>query len=89
MTENEYDSHLEKMIYGNNKKQEKIAKQKELIKETDIVNDNLNKKAENMINEIDTILEKTESINGNINENIENIDIYDIENIELDDSVDS
>ena len=86
LTEEEYDKHVEKLVFGSSKEPERKAEKRhrQIIKENDDVNDGLNKKANVMINEIDKLLNNTESINTQqkIDEG-ENIDITDIEGIEL------
>jgi len=88
LTEEEYDNQLEKLVFGTTKEPEiqKEIKQKEIIHENNEINDKLNKKASDMINEIDTLLDGSESINTNqkINE-IQDIEFEDIENIDLPD----
>ena len=86
MTEEEYNSHLEKLVFGSTSEQ--VQKQenrhKEIIKENDEHNAHLNKNALDMISEIDQLLKNTESINvpQKLIES-EDIDIENIENIEL------
>ena len=87
MSEEEYDRHLEKLVYGSSEEpeQKKKIKQKEIIQENNKINDKLNKGATDMIAEIDQLLVGSETINSQqkINET-EDTDIVDIENIELD-----
>jgi len=83
LSEEDYDKHVEKLVYGNNKEHQKIKKQKELIKENNSKNDVLNKNAENMINEIDTILQETESINKKSSIDDENIIITNFDDLEI------
>ena len=86
MTEEQYNDHLEKLVFGTTKQteQKKENSHKQIIKENDIINTKLNKNAEDMINEINVLLKNTESINEQqkINEQQE-IDFENIENIEL------
>jgi len=88
MSEEDYNKHLEKLVFGTTKEpeQKNNIKQKEIIQENNNINDKLNKGAADMVAEIDQLLENSESINSreNINET-EDIDIEDIENIELED----
>jgi len=88
MSEEDYNKHLEKLVFGTTKEpeQKNNIKQKEIIQENNNINDKLNKGAADMVAEIDQLLENSESINSreNINET-EDIDIEDIENIEFED----
>jgi hypothetical protein len=88
MTDEAYEKHLEKLVYGTTKEPEiqKEIKQKEIIHENNKTNDKLNRKAEDMINEIDSLLGDSESINTTqkINED-EDVNIQDIENLDLSD----
>ena len=85
MSEEEYNRQVEKLVFGSSQEPEhKNGKRhKQIIKENNAINDSLNKKANEMVNEIDMLLNKTESINTqqNINE-AEDIDITTIEGIE-------
>jgi hypothetical protein len=89
LSDEEFNQHVEKMVFGNSSEPEhkKVARQKKVISENNAINEKLNKKALNMINEIDVLLKDTESINSQpkINENAEDIDFETIENIDLDD----
>ena len=82
MTEEEYNNHIEKLVYGSTQetKTKKDTKQKEIIQENNMKNKNLNKKAMNMVIEIENLLESTESINTQ-QKNVDNQDI-EIENID-------
>jgi hypothetical protein len=86
MTEEQYNDHLEKLIFGTTKQpeQKQENRHKEIIKENNEINTKLNENAEAMINEINVLLENTESINKQkeLNET-EDIDFENIENIEL------
>jgi len=88
MTDEQYNNHLEKLVYGTTREPEieKEIKQKKIIQENNTINDKLNRKAEDMINEIDRMLEGSETINTKqkINE-IQDVDIEDIENLDLGD----
>jgi len=88
MTEEDYDKHLEKLVYGTTQEpeQKKKIKQKEIIQENNKINDKLNKGAANMVAEIDKLLENNESINSTqkIDES-QDIDIEEIENLDLED----
>jgi len=83
MNDNEYDNFIENMIYGNNKDYQKTKKEKKLIKENITTNEGLNKKAENMVNEIDSILKETDNLNENDSSNINDFDIEKLEGIDL------
>jgi len=65
LTEDEFEKHIEKMVYGNSPEPEhkKEAKHKKIIKENNSINDNLNKNAMQMVNEIDNLLKSSETIN--------------------------
>jgi hypothetical protein len=82
----EYNAHLENLVYGTTHEQERKIenRHKIIIQENDSINTDLNSKAQDMINEIDTLLENQKSINTiqKINET-EDINIEDIENIDL------
>lgn len=88
MSEQQYNDYVERMIFGSN--QEKTGlnnelKRREIIKENDEINHNLNKKAFDMVNEIDQLLEKGATINAEPKkEQGEDIDFESIENIDLD-----
>lgn len=86
LSEDEFNNHLEKMVFGNSPEPEhkKEAKHKKIIKENNIINETLNNKALKMVNEIDKLLESTESINTKqkINE-AEDIDFETLEDIDL------
>jgi len=86
MSEEEYDKHIEKLVFGSTQEpqEKKKIKQKEIIQENNKINDKLNKNAEQMIDEIDNLLKNSESINSTqkINE-VEDIDIENIDNIDL------
>ena len=88
MSDEEYDKHLEKLVFGTSEKPEEKQKikQKEIIQENNDINDKLNKGAADMVAEIDQLLESSESINSNQNfDEVQDVDIEDIENLELDD----
>lgn len=84
LTQEEYDAHVEKLVFGDTAKPENKKKNghKEMLKENDTINENLNKNAQNMINEIDILLKTGESINSKqkINE-AEDIVSEDLKNI--------
>jgi hypothetical protein len=86
LTEDEFNSHVEKLVYGNTNEPEhrNSINQKIIIKENDSINTKLNEDAINMISEIDDLLKKSESINFNNNiTEAQDVDIDDIENLEL------
>jgi len=87
MTDDEYLEQVEKLVYGSpqEREEDKKIKQKEIISENKSINDNLNKNAENMINEIDSLLKTGESINKNHKiDEAQDIDIENLEDIDLD-----
>lgn len=87
LTNDEYDELLEKIVMGDlnvsTPTQKKTLKRKEIINESNLTNDKLNRTAQNMINEIDKLLEMGESLNTN-NANQNNDNDINIDNIELD-----
>jgi len=88
MTEEEYVNLVEKLVYGSTQETgtKKKTRQKEIIQENNNKNDNLNKTALNMVNEIEKLLESTESINSpQKNEDIQDIEIENIEDLNVDD----
>jgi len=88
MSEEDYDKHLEKLVFGSTKEPEEKNKKirKEIIHENNKINDKLNNNAANMIEEIETLLENSESINSiqSLDET-DDIDIEEIENLDLED----
>jgi len=86
MSEEEYDRHLEKLVYGQNKEKQHEVKRKELLKESNDKNEDLNSKAINMVNEIDAILGESESINNNTIVEFEEIDAELLDEIDLSDA---
>ena len=92
MTDEEFGSHLEKMVFGNSVEPErkKSIKNKRIINENNIINDKLNTNAQNMINEIDSLLENSESINTIPKESdAEDIDFENFDDIDLDGTIGS
>lgn len=86
MTEENYNKHLEKLVYGSTQEpeQKKKIKQKEIIQENNKTNDKLNKNAEDMITEINNLLENSETINSNHKiDDTQDIDIENIEDMDL------
>ncbi len=87
MSNEDFNNHVENLIYGTTQElEQKIEnRHKTIIQENNNINTDLNKKAIEMINEINILLEKRETINTQqkIYE-AEDINIQDIENIELD-----
>ena len=86
LTEAEYDTYLENMVAITNGEpsRRKEIKHKEIIKENSEINENLNRNAQNMIDEISVLLKNTESINKEEKiDEAENIDFESIENIEI------
>lgn len=88
MTDEEYEKHVEKMVYGKNKEIENNEKQKELIKENELKNTVLNEKAERMVNEIDDMIKETSTLSEyKIDDEDDDIDINEIENLDIDDEI--
>lgn len=87
MSNYDYENYLNKMIFGDDVNNSKIIKPKELIKENDAKNNTLNKKADDMINEINDFIEKTESINNKYDVDDENddVNINEIDDLDLPD----
>ena len=86
LTETEYDRFLENMVAITNTEPlyKKEIRHKEIIKENNEINENLNKKAQYMIEEISVLLENGESINtGQKIDEGEDVDFETIENIEI------
>jgi hypothetical protein len=86
LTEAEYDIYLENMVAITNGEpsRKKEIRHKEIIKENSEINENLNRNAQTMIEEISVLLKNTESINKEqkIDEG-EDVDFESIENIEI------
>lgn len=81
LSEKEYNDHVNKLVYGKEKVKHTESK-KEIIKETNKKNDNLNDSATKMIEEIDAYLENKDGLNlkeSKVNNNIEDIDFDEIE----------
>jgi len=86
LSEEEYNKHIEKLVYGSSKETEikKESEHTQIIQENNKINDSLNNKALDMINEINNLLENRESINtGQKIIEIQDTEIMDIENIDL------
>jgi len=85
LSDEEYDSHVEKLVYGKTKKPDTNKDiEKEIIQENNDKNKNLNKNAEEMVKEIDSLLENSKSLNKSENKDeLEGIDIEDIDNIDF------
>ena len=86
LTEVEYDTYVENMVAITNGEpsRRKEISHKEIIKENSKINENLNKNAQTMIDEISILLENTESINKEKKiDEAEDIDFESIENIEI------
>lgn len=77
MTENEYMLHVERLVYGDKKKNEDSEKRK-VITETNNKNNILKNSANNFINEIDKMLENSKTIELDIDED-EEIDLDDLD----------
>jgi len=86
LTAEEYNQHVEQLVYGSSNESDvkNEIRHKEIIRENTEINDSLNNKALDMINEISGFLENNKSINmlQKIDES-EDIDIENIENFEL------
>lgn len=86
LSEDEYNRQVEKLVFGTSQVPEikNENRQKAIIQENNNTNDKLNKKAQDMIDEINILLENRESINIlPKSDNIQDIDIVDIDNIDL------
>jgi hypothetical protein len=86
LTDEEYGRHVEKLVFGSSIEPEHKHEEshKQVIKENDNINEQLNKNAQEMINEIDGILKRGESINTEQKGgDAEDVDFESIENIEL------
>ena len=88
MSVNEFNKLVEKMVSGEAAEPErkKSAKHKKVINENNAIVENQNKKALEMVNEIDTLLNVGESINtqhGAIDTGVD-VDFEEIENLDLD-----
>ena len=83
LTEKQYNQQVEKLVYGSNieLKSKKTGKNKKIIVENNEINETLNKKAEQMIIEIDNLIRANENINARQKNTEEQY--IDIENIEL------
>ena len=85
LTEEEFDRHIEKMVFGNSSEPEhkKEIAHRQIIKENNDTNDKLNRNAQDMISEIDSLLTNSESINTQQDlSEVEDVNIEDIEGIE-------
>lgn len=86
MTEEEFTRHVEKLVFGSsiepaNKNE---LEHKKIINENNEINDNLNKNAENMVNEIDKLLRDGNSINTiQIINETKDVNLDGIENFDL------
>jgi len=86
MTDEDFNKHVEKLVYGSTQEPDtkKNIKQKEIIQENNNKNNNLNSKALNMINEIDSLLKNSGTINTpQKNNNIQDVEIENIDDMEL------
>jgi hypothetical protein len=88
LSEEDFNKHVEKLVYGSS--QEPVHKNEEnhkkVIHENNNINNNLNKNAQAMINEIDELLVDSESINKiHVVNEAEDIDLGNIEDIVLED----
>jgi hypothetical protein len=66
MTDEEYNKHIEKLVFGSSSEPERKHEEshKRVIKENDNINEQLNSKANKMIEEIDLLLKESKSINA-------------------------
>jgi len=76
MTDEQYNTLLEKTVFLENKKIKKDIKNKEIIKENENKKNSNNKNVQNMINEIDDLLKENNSIN--IKEKKLDVDVDDL-----------
>jgi hypothetical protein len=86
LTDEEYDRQIEKLVFGSTQEPErkKDNKQKQVIKENESINKELNDRATAMINEIDKLLSNTKSFNTEQNtKEIDDINLEDIEGVEV------
>jgi len=63
-----FDNFIEEMVNNDNKKVQKKAETKKIIRENDSKNKKLNEKADQMTSEIDALLENSDTINTNKDE---------------------
>lgn len=84
MSVEEYNQYIENMVYGGNDDYKKEHKRKEVISENEKLNETLNQKATDMINEIDSMTKETDSINSQYKDENEEINIDEIEDLDLD-----
>lgn len=85
LSDEEYDTHINKLVYGKKKDDDNGGFQKDIIQENHQKNKLLNKNAEEMVKEIDSLLENSKSMNKPEKEDeLQDIDIEDIENIKFD-----
>jgi len=88
LNEKEFGTYVEKMIFGDDSEPEpekkKETKHKKIIKENNQINENLNKNAQKMVDEIDQLLKGSDALNSQykINE-AENIDFESLDEIDL------
>ena len=88
LAESNFSDNVSMLVFGNtlNSEHKKKGGQKKIISENNVINDKLNKSAEQMISEINMLLEKTDTINTHRNvAEIDDINIDDIENITISD----
>ncbi|HPC09593.1 MAG TPA: hypothetical protein PLN85_00765, partial [archaeon] len=87
MMENKYDKNLfekyvNNLVYGDEKNEKNNNIKKKIIAENTKLNNNLNLKAKNMIEEINVFLDKQEEIIDNNDDDILNVNIDNIELLE-------
>ena len=88
MSNENFVKYVENMIYSSDadNNQTTIDTRRKIINENNKLNENLNSKAQNMVNEIDELLKKGDGINKNNTTNLgEDIDFESIDDLELDD----
>jgi hypothetical protein len=85
ISEGQFNSIIEKVVYGENKEKKKNDEKKSVIKENELRNHKLNETATNMVNEIDKLLQDSNNINPKKHKVDESkIDIIDDIDLDLD-----
>ena len=88
MTNERFARYVESMVFGGSadNNQTTIDTRRKIISENNKINENLNSKAQDMVNEIDDLLKKGDVINkNNITNYGEDIDFENIDDLDLDD----
>jgi hypothetical protein len=86
LSSEEFAKHVENLVFGSSLKinPAKTKRTRKIINENTETNEKLNKKALNMISEIDDILKNSESINKKrVTKNTENVDLDDLNDIDI------